>query len=92
MSAPFRCPPRYSWRRISKATGAASIIAAPIACTSVITSPSTIALPKVLAAVRFHTEHGDEADEQQPAVDLGGRVWLGGRPCKGGPTAPASGG
>jgi hypothetical protein len=24
-----------------------------------------------------------------PAVDLGGRVWLGGKPCKGGPAAPA---
>jgi 3-polyprenyl-4-hydroxybenzoate decarboxylase len=47
---------------------------------------------RVLSAVRFHTENGDEADERQPAVDLGGRVWLGGRPCKGGPTAPASGG
>jgi hypothetical protein len=27
-----------------------------------------------------------------PAVDLGGRVWLGGKPCKGGPAAPAFGG
>jgi hypothetical protein len=46
----------------------------------------------VLSAVRFHTKNGDKADERQPAVDLGGRVWLGGRPCKGGPTAPAFGG
>jgi len=27
-----------------------------------------------------------------PAVDLGGQVWLGGKPCKGGPAAPAFGG
>ncbi len=27
-----------------------------------------------------------------PAVDLGGRVWLDGRSCKGGPAAPAFGG
>ena len=27
-----------------------------------------------------------------PAVDLGGRVWLGRKPCKGGPAAPAFGG
>src|SRR6185295_13242389 len=27
-----------------------------------------------------------------PAVDLGGRVWLGSKPCKGGPAAPAFGG
>jgi len=27
-----------------------------------------------------------------PAVELGGRVWLGGKPCKGGPAAPAFGG
>ena len=27
-----------------------------------------------------------------PAVDFGGRVWLGGKPCKGGPAAPAFGG
>jgi len=27
-----------------------------------------------------------------PAVDLGGRVWLDGKPCKGGPAAPAFGG
>ena len=30
--------------------------------------------------------------ELLPAVDLGGRVWLGGRSCKGGPAAPAFGG
>ena len=30
--------------------------------------------------------------ELLPAVDLGGRVWLGGKPCKGGPAAPAFGG
>jgi hypothetical protein len=30
--------------------------------------------------------------EPLPAVDLGGRVWLGGKPCKGGPAAPAFGG
>jgi hypothetical protein len=30
--------------------------------------------------------------EPLPAVDLGGRVWLGGRSCKGGPAAPAFGG
>jgi hypothetical protein len=29
--------------------------------------------------------------EPLPAVDLGGRVWLGGRSCKGGPAAPAFG-
>jgi hypothetical protein len=27
-----------------------------------------------------------------PAVDLGGRVWLGSKSCKGGPAAPAFGG
>ena len=30
--------------------------------------------------------------ELLPAADLGGRVWLGGRSCKGGPAAPAFGG
>jgi hypothetical protein len=30
--------------------------------------------------------------ELLPAVDLGGRVWLGGRSCKGWPAAPAFGG
>jgi len=30
--------------------------------------------------------------ELLPAVGLGGRVWLGGRSCKGGPAAPAFGG
>jgi hypothetical protein len=30
--------------------------------------------------------------ESLPAVDLGGRVWLGGRSCKGWPAAPAFGG
>jgi hypothetical protein len=30
--------------------------------------------------------------ELLPAVDLGGRVWLGGKPCKGWPAAPAFGG
>ena len=32
------------------------------------------------------------AELMLPAVDLGGRVWLGGKPCKGGPAAPAFGG
>jgi hypothetical protein len=32
------------------------------------------------------------AELMLPAVDLGGRVWLGGRSCKGGPAAPAFGG
>jgi len=32
------------------------------------------------------------AELMLPAVDLGGRVWLGGKPCKGGPMAPAFGG
>src|SRR5580704_1715127 len=32
------------------------------------------------------------AEPMLPAVDLGGRVWLGGRSCKGGPAAPAFGG
>ena len=32
------------------------------------------------------------AEFMLPAVDLGGRVWLGSKPCKGGPGAPASGG
>jgi hypothetical protein len=32
------------------------------------------------------------AEFMLPAVDLGGRVWLGGKPCKGGPAAPAFGG
>jgi len=31
------------------------------------------------------------AELMLPAVDLGGRVWLGGKPCKGGPAAPAFG-
>ena len=35
---------------------------------------------------------GGESSLAVPAVDLGGRVWLSGRPCKGGPTAPAFGG
>ena len=30
--------------------------------------------------------------ELLPAADLGGRVWLGGRSCKGWPAAPAFGG
>jgi len=30
--------------------------------------------------------------EPLPAVDLGGRVWLGGRSCKGWPAVPAFGG
>jgi len=30
----------------------------------------------------------EEAGGGGPAVDLGGRVWLGGKPCKGGPAAP----
>lgn len=34
----------------------------------------------------------EEAASRRSAVDLGGRVWLGSKPCKGGPTAPASGG
>jgi hypothetical protein len=46
----------------------------------------------MLPAVRIHTEYGDKTDERQPAVDLGGRVWVDGKPCKGGPAAPASGG
>jgi len=32
------------------------------------------------------------AELMLPAVGLGGRVWLGGKPCKGGPMAPAFGG
>ena len=32
------------------------------------------------------------AELMLPAVDLGGRVWLGGRSCKGWPAAPAFGG
>ena len=32
------------------------------------------------------------AELMLPAVDLGGRVWLDGRSCKGGPAAPAFGG
>jgi hypothetical protein len=32
------------------------------------------------------------AELMLPAVDLGGRVWLGGKPCEGGPAAPAFGG
>ena len=32
------------------------------------------------------------AELMLPAVGLGGRVWLGGEPCKGGPAAPAFGG
>ena len=32
------------------------------------------------------------AELMLPAVGLGGRVWLGGKPCKGGPAAPAFGG
>jgi hypothetical protein len=32
------------------------------------------------------------AELMLPAVDLGGRVWLGGKPCKGWPAAPAFGG
>jgi hypothetical protein len=32
------------------------------------------------------------AELMLPAVDLGGRVWLGGKPYKGGPAAPAFGG
>jgi hypothetical protein len=32
------------------------------------------------------------AEFMSPAVDLGGRVWLGSKPCKGGPAAPAFGG
>jgi hypothetical protein len=32
------------------------------------------------------------AELMLPAVDLGGRVWLSGKPCKGGPAAPAFGG
>jgi hypothetical protein len=32
------------------------------------------------------------AEFMLPAVDLGGRVWLGDKPCKGGPAAPAFGG
>ena len=32
------------------------------------------------------------AELMLPAVDLGGRVWLGSKPCKGGPAAPAFGG
>jgi hypothetical protein len=31
------------------------------------------------------------AEFMLPAVDLGGRVWLGDEPCKGGPAAPAFG-
>jgi len=32
------------------------------------------------------------AELMLPAVDLGGRVWLGSKSCKGGPAAPAFGG
>jgi hypothetical protein len=32
------------------------------------------------------------AELMLPAVGLGGRVWLGSKPCKGGPAAPAFGG
>jgi hypothetical protein len=32
------------------------------------------------------------AEFMLPAVNLGGRVWLGSKPCKGGPAAPAFGG
>src|SRR5580704_2462172 len=32
------------------------------------------------------------AELMLPAVDLCGRVWPGGKPCKGGPAAPAFGG
>jgi hypothetical protein len=32
------------------------------------------------------------AEPMLPADDLGGRVWPDGKPCKGGPAAPAFGG
>jgi hypothetical protein len=42
--------------------------------------------------VRIRAKMAEEAASRWSAVDLGGRVWLGGKPCKGGPAAPASGG
>jgi hypothetical protein len=44
------------------------------------------------AALYFGPVLRHPAELMLPAVDLGGRVWLGGKPCKGGPAAPAFGG
>jgi hypothetical protein len=35
---------------------------------------------------------GQDKVSRRPAVNLGGRLWLGSKPCKGGPLAPAFGG
>jgi hypothetical protein len=48
---------------------------------------TNVTIAPVAAGVNPREE--EEAASRWPAVDLGGRVWLGDRPCKGGPAAHA---
>jgi hypothetical protein len=57
------------------------------ACRNRVTGPCDISKRMYCGPVLRHP-----AELMLPAVDLGGRVWVGVKPCKGGPAAPPFGG
>jgi hypothetical protein len=81
-------PPREEWERALREEYAAENRAS-LACAAM---AETRKLAAMLPAVRIRVKMAKEMAWRCSAADLGVRVWLGGKSCKGGPAAPAYGG